>query len=263
MRNANPKISCLCVTKNRVDDLKKSVECFRAQTYPNKEMLIVYDRADTATDMFFKSLTDPNIICYQYYNGRNQLTLGDVRNISIQQATGEYFCLWDDDDWHNKDRLTWQMMHITASGKSASVLLYIILYDRVNNASYMSAPRPWEGTVLCSKSFAVKNLVTYSSMQIQEDKSFIEKLIQLDAICPVIRPQLYIYNYTGNNTWDKNHFEKMFHCASVLPRKNTNILSEATSNDSIITGSEMLDNTHFTDGLSYEKMLKFFYTSVI
>lgn len=263
MRNVDPKISCLCVTKNRVESLKKSVECFRAQTYPNKELLIVYDRADTETDLFFKTLADPNIIGYQYYNGRNQLTLGDVRNISIQQATGEYFCIWDDDDWHHKDRLIWQMMHITASGKSASALLYIILYDQINNTSYMSAPRPWEGTVLCSKSFAMNNLVTYSSRHIQEDKSFIEKLIQLDAICPVIRPQLYIYNYTGNNTWDKNHFDDMFRCASILPRKNTNILSKATSNSSITSASETLDETPFTKGLSYKKLLGFFYTCVI
>lgn len=252
------KITCICVTKNRVEALKKAIDCFRAQTYANKEMLIVYDRADIATDLFVKELNVSNIIGYQYNHDDNLLTLGDVRNIAIQQASGEFFCIWDDDDWYHKSRLSLQMKYLKESGKKASVLLYLLLYDQVNGRAYVSLPRPWEATVLCHKNYALNHKVFYSSHQIEEDRSFIRRLVDLDALCPVIQPQLYVYNYTGRNTWGEAHFEELFMYASVLSGKSFRILSEAIAEASVDIGSDMLDAEVFVSDLSYEKILKVF-----
>ena len=38
-----PLVTCLCITRNRVAWLPAAIERFRAQTYPNKELLIVAD----------------------------------------------------------------------------------------------------------------------------------------------------------------------------------------------------------------------------
>ncbi len=252
------KITCICVTKNRVSALKRSIECFRAQTYADKEILIVYDRSDISTALLVESLDAADIVRYQYNNEDNQLTLGDIRNISIRQASGEYFCIWDDDDWYHKNRLSLQMKCLKESGKKASALLYLLLYDQVNNRAYLSLPRPWEATVLCSKDYALRHQVFYSSHQIEEDKSFIRRLVELDALCPVIHPQLYVYNYTGRNTWGEAHFEELFMHANVLSGRSIRTLSEALAEGSVSAGSDMLDAETFASDLTYEKIFKVF-----
>ena len=52
----NPKISCLCVTNNRVSYLKTAICCFDSQSYENKELVIVYLSSDTSTINFLDQL---------------------------------------------------------------------------------------------------------------------------------------------------------------------------------------------------------------
>lgn len=254
----HPKISCLCVTKHRVVNLKTAVACFKAQTYPNKELFIVFPEDDRETEHYVQSLHDPEIRFHTYSSSPRKLTLGQIRNMSIRESDGEYFCLWDDDDWYHQDRLEWQMKHALTSGKMASVLLFIIIRDNVYKKSYLSAPRPWEGTVLCNRHFALNNQAAYDSLDRGEDTGFIEKLVAMDAVCPVIRPQLYVYNCTGNNTWDRRHFEMVFSHAQLLPYRSTLLLSEALSCDSIVEGSNIIDSGNFTDSILYRNFLNRF-----
>jgi glycosyltransferase involved in cell wall biosynthesis len=263
MEKSYPKVSCLCVTSNRVEPLKTAVACFKAQTYPNKELLVVYDRNDIATDEYISSLNDPEIRAYKYYNGRKTLTLGDIRNISIKEAGGEYFCMWDDDDWHHQERLASQMDHLFLSGKMASVLFLIIVFDNINKRGFLSAPRPWEATILCHKNFAINNGVLYDPLRRGEDTGFIHRLVALDAVYPIFRPQLYIYNYTGSNTWDKTHFERVFSHSRLLPRKNSAALTKVVETLSIKEGSELLDHSAFAQHLSYQTFIEFFLKNII
>ena len=36
-------ISCLCISKNNVDIVSQSIKSFLGQTYPNKELIFVYE----------------------------------------------------------------------------------------------------------------------------------------------------------------------------------------------------------------------------
>lgn len=44
-----PLVSCLCVTRHKPQKLRRAVACFIAQSYPNKELVIVYETDDRAT----------------------------------------------------------------------------------------------------------------------------------------------------------------------------------------------------------------------
>ncbi len=46
-------VSCICITHNRVKELKNSIKCFEAQSHSNKELLVLYHN-DKATKQFVK-----------------------------------------------------------------------------------------------------------------------------------------------------------------------------------------------------------------
>ena len=48
-----PLISCICITRNRPGYLSKAIVCFKQQTYPNKELVILYEEDDLLTAAFF------------------------------------------------------------------------------------------------------------------------------------------------------------------------------------------------------------------
>ena len=50
MNNQLPLISCICVTREKPSLLKRAIDCFLAQTYPNKELVILYEDDDYATE---------------------------------------------------------------------------------------------------------------------------------------------------------------------------------------------------------------------
>src|SRR6187399_197150 len=106
-----PLISCLCITRNKIPLLKRAIHCFRNQTYPNKELILVFEDNDNDTKSFVKRLKDKNISIYEIPS-TPKLSLGELRNISIHKCKGEYFCQWDADDWYHNRRLETQIDYI-------------------------------------------------------------------------------------------------------------------------------------------------------
>lgn len=103
-----PLVSCLCVTHQRVDLLKRAIDCFRNQSYDNRELLIIYEDLDIETADYVEKITNPQIFLLKVKSAL-KLTLGDLRNMSIRKCNGTYFCQWDDDDWYKDNRIEYQM----------------------------------------------------------------------------------------------------------------------------------------------------------
>ena len=251
MMVASPKVSCLCLSYKRVESLKNVVKCFQSQTYENKELVLVYRSTDEDTKAFVNSLDDDRIkpveVIYQ-----DDTTLGDVRNISIAESTGDYICIWDDDDWYHSERIAAQMNAITTSGKQASVLFYILMYDKKNGVSYMSPRHTWEQTLLCSKELLSQHGIEYPALNRGEDAVFVKQLIELNAIVPVVNPELYVYCYNAQNTCDASHFEMLFGYAQKLNSEHTEVMGKVYECEyDVAAGSSLLSNSHFLSELRY------------
>jgi glycosyltransferase involved in cell wall biosynthesis len=54
------------------------------------------------------------------YPGSGGLTLGALRNISLESARSEIICQWDDDDYSHPGRLAIQVRHMIAEAAGAS-----------------------------------------------------------------------------------------------------------------------------------------------
>lgn len=221
----NPlKISCLCITRNRVPLLKKSILLFENQTYPNKELVIVYLSIDDATKAFLASLNSKFIKSVEVTYD-TELTLGDLRNISIAEASGDYVCTWDDDDWFHPERLRIQIQGIIDSGKKASVFLNILMLNNVTQEAYISNRWLWEASMLCSRRFILENDLVYPSINKREDTYFMKKINSPEIITPLRNPKMYIYCYTGMNTCNEAHFQKLFSFAKKLSASNAELIA--------------------------------------
>ncbi len=217
-------ISCLCVTRKRVDALKRAVSLFQGQTYPNKELVIVYENDDLETKKFLKDIDTPWLTTIEIATSEG-LTLGKLRNLAVEKCSGKYFCQWDDDDWYHYKRLEVQMRVIKESHMPSSILLHWLIFNAADNKAYVSCPRPWEGSLLCQKSLFTDD-IQYQDAAVGEDTVVIKKLFSKHLIFPMIAPILYIYVYHDKNTWNDEHWQNIFNASTALSQKSSLLIKD-------------------------------------
>ena len=200
-----PLVSCLCVTRARVRMLKRAVRCFAAQTYGRKELIIVYHADDRETTTLVASLAHDSSIRGVEAQAAGTQTLGELRNLSVSQARGEYVAQWDDDDWYAPERLEAQMNALRQHPDAqACVLRRWLLHDHLTGTAYVSGRRPWEGSLVARRAA----LPSYPLLARAEDTQVIAAIARSGHLVLLDRPELYIYCYHGSNTWDRAHFER-------------------------------------------------------
>lgn len=239
-----PKISCLCISQNSVELIKRTINCFKAQTYPAKELIILYESDNSSTKYFLKENLYEEVYFYEIPS-HPKLTLGALRNISIEKCSGEYFCQWDDDDWYASNRLEVQYKAIVHNSKAASMLAYWLMYDHIGEQAYLSSFRLWEGSILCKRSL-VDNNIKYADLTRSEDTSLLKQLIDGNHIFPIIKPNLYIYTFHGSNTWGYDHFKIFFKKSLKLSSNASEIVRNVLNeHNSVRIGTEMLNSEDF------------------
>lgn len=107
----SPLVSCLCLTRSRPEWLRKALECYRAQTWPNRELIIVADRDEDLGGIDFDW---PDI----KYVPTGPRVVGAKRNIGIGYADGEVVVHWDDDDWSAPGRVAQHVRRLLESYKA-------------------------------------------------------------------------------------------------------------------------------------------------
>lgn len=97
------------VTRGRPELAALAVECWRSQTWQDKELVIVDDEDDPSF-----CATPRGRIIYTRLGRRERI--GAKRNRAAELATGDVLFTWDDDDWHAETRLARQIAAIVHSG---------------------------------------------------------------------------------------------------------------------------------------------------
>ena len=235
-----PRITCVCVSKNRPAFLRRAIQLFKTQTYPNKDIVIVYEDARESLD----NIVGDDEIKFVRLPNASQLTLGERRNLSIQHCRGEYFCQWDDDDWYHNRRLEFQLNVLVQSGRPACVLSRLILYDGIKHAAYLSSQRYWEGSILC-RTDLITEAIRYPPINRSEDNSLLVNLVQRDYVHPLSAPYLYAYYYHGGNTWERNHFDLLFQSGYALDQNANDLLQRIFLNDEYYEASDKVERLNF------------------
>jgi len=212
-------ISCLCVTRMRIEALKRAIECYQQQSHPDRELLVLCEDDDHQTIEFLQTLDNPQIRGH-IVPVQPRLTLGELRNRAIAAAKGDYICQWDDDDWYHPRRLELQLKTALGQNKAASILPRWLIYSRLEHAAYCSNVRLWEGSLLCRKAL-LQSGPGYPAISKGEDTAVIAWLYVQDELAIEDRPDLYVYMHSGNNTWEDRHFKQILDSSTALSPKDT------------------------------------------
>lgn len=214
----SPAVSCLLPSNRSLALLERSVACYCAQSYANRELVLVSDgpaehRAALASlvrrldrdDVRFVSLDEP---CR---------SLAELRNVTLDHAAGDILCQWDEDDLYHPLRIERQVASLQQSGVVANCLSEHLHYFAVDHEAYWIdwnnvAPRfglsyrVLPGSLVCWASEAGRYATTGPRVDLGEDSAFLEDLIARGPVEAVSgEPHLYVYSYHGGNAYPLSH----------------------------------------------------------
>jgi glycosyltransferase involved in cell wall biosynthesis len=198
---ARPLVSALMLTgkcAEREAMARIAVRCFLNQTWPNKQLVIINHGKYTLAN------GDPRVKEVKL-DRPEDMTLGDLRNRSIDESEGDWLIQWDDDDWHHPGRIEAQMEFARHDALVTflwqirlNLLNETAFYDRMDDGQHMS--------ILFSRKLSYR----YMPLDIREDTEFKRNFKSVHAIDnsvlnPRHDPLMYVRTFHGNNIWDVSH----------------------------------------------------------
>ncbi|MCP4262044.1 MAG: glycosyltransferase [Planctomycetes bacterium] len=214
-----PKISCLTVTSRRLRLLKEAIQCFCSQSYPNRELVIVSHndtREREAIERYLRSLGRKDI---RHISLETEgYSLGRARNASLDAATGELICIWDDDDLYHPDRLSYQFQALNESSAQACFLTDHLQFFEQERELYWvdwrfgghldKFERLVPGTMMMYKDKSFRYPESGTQARVGEDNVFVDALRnkQVKVAAPTGLGFLYLYRCHGDNTHPSEHF---------------------------------------------------------
>jgi glycosyltransferase involved in cell wall biosynthesis len=105
-----PLVCAIMLTKDRTEMLRRAVQSFRAQTYPNKWLIVL----DSGGNAGVERLTLGSV---EIYTHLEPASIGKLRNVAVELArAADIIVHVDDDDWSHPNRIAEQVAHLQASG---------------------------------------------------------------------------------------------------------------------------------------------------
>lgn len=202
-----PKVSCLMVTRGNIELAKTAYYSFRLQTWSNKELIIICD--SNAEELRKMVALDDRVRFVEVPSG---FSLGELRNISVSQASGDFVCQWDDDDLYAPERISISLGVLLSASVDAVFLNSWIVWWMQRNLMCIAPSRIWEGSLLARRSV----MPIYPALKKGEDTTVTQWITEHFPVAVIDYPQLYCYRITGENTWNVEHFESLFSAASKL-----------------------------------------------
>ncbi len=214
-----PKVSCMMLTYNRYIPLVRSVQCFIDQTHTNKELVIINNGDREYFDKVERHLKTLTLYPYIKHVWIDNMSLGAMRNIGIERATGDYLMVFDDDDVHHPERIEKQLDLCMRSNIDGTVLRNFTTVRKRwfrNTIDVCSMLTGLDGTILFRKTD-----VRYDDMDQGEDTSFLQKLKDEGYTITIIDEDYSMYEYWhyGHNTVSKSHFKNMIEQNTPLRKR--------------------------------------------
>jgi glycosyltransferase involved in cell wall biosynthesis len=224
---ARPMISCLLVTRDRLALAKRSIRCFAEQTYPNRELVIVTDGAPEFREALLQYAKELGFERCRLVLAEDGTPLGRLRNMSIEAAAGELVCQWDDDDASHPERLAMQAQALFREGARAAFFTDHLQYLEEKNVLFWI---DWTvgGRITDQRQFFPGSLMMFNDPRFRypesgpharrgEDSVLLEQLIGSVPVAGISgMGHMYLYQYHGANTYDREHHLHMSTCAAPV-----------------------------------------------
>jgi glycosyltransferase involved in cell wall biosynthesis len=196
-------VSCLMVTRNRRELAQRAIDCFAAQSWPDRELVIVDDGDEDYTPMVWPYVAGGLRIHYHRIAQRDGVRLGALRNLSIDAARGEWCLQWDDDEWYHPDRISRQMAARIGAGVALKYTLIDVPTPTLGNLVFRADTGiATPGTILFRRDAA-----RYQNLPRNEDGLFMREVRRSGlTVLGQEHAHLFVRCYHGSNTWEQAHF---------------------------------------------------------
>lgn len=200
VRDEQPQVSALMLTgkcPERYALARVAVQCFQDQTWENRELVIVNHGNESLAN------GDPRIREIRIDRPAD-MTLGDMRNLSLDLAQGEYILQWDDDDWHHPKRMQ-TMMDWRDQGQVVALRWQVRLNLLSRSVFYNNCDGGQQMSILHR---AIEPF-RYPRMNSREDTMFLgqfsRKCVIDNAPHESLGPMLYVRMFHAMNIWHEGH----------------------------------------------------------
>lgn len=235
--NSPSLVSCLMVTAPRTGRYPfflKSIDGYVAQTYAPRELVVVLEGGEPdverAACAHIESLGRSDI---RVVRAQSPQSLGALRNLSMDEARGAFFCQWDDDDLHHPDRIRRQIETLKAAGAGACCLQEVMHFlDRPRElywSNWVATPAgAHPGTLVRKRDLASRYLESGPDAALGEDSALLADLRKETKVVMLAgEPHLYIYVTHGDNVWPPEHHrmlvERLSLSAGLLRRREAEL----------------------------------------
>ena len=202
-RSTTPLISCLMVSRGHLVPARFAIDCFRRQTWPNRELVIACGAHDSELPDYLATLDDSAIRYLSVAPG----VLGALRNLTVEAARGMLLCQWDDDDLYHPQRLEHQYAQLVAGRAAAHFVSRLLMWWPEERRFGISARRLWENSMLCRR----LALGSYPLIARREDTHVVKELrARGHRTTYTDQPLWYCYIVHGANTSGSRHMAKLF-----------------------------------------------------
>lgn len=208
---AGPLISAVMPTYNRRQYIPAAIRCFLAQTYSNKELVIVDNGTDHVEDLI------PAGVRYEHV-GSLKLSTGEMRNRACALSTGPIICHWDDDDWSHPKRMAEQRklmmsMSVSLAGYNR---MYFIDEEKGRAWEYSNPDAYALGTSLMYTREYWKT-GKFPDKSVGEDTMFIGRAVKRRALAAMAAGDRLIARIHKDNTCDKTQWLGMSPMYTEIP----------------------------------------------
>ena len=233
-------VSCLMVTlplPERLVFAKRSIDDFCRQTLANKTLILVLSGGVESVHHAIRDYVDSL--------GRNDIriftqppewNLGQLRNFTLETATSDVLCHWDDDDLYHPERLERQLDLLLKGNYEAVYLQEVMQYFPASNVLYWTNWRATEAaahpaTLMVRRETAleaIKYPTEGGTARLGEDSVAARALIARGSVgyLPAM-PHLYVYVSHGANSWHDEHHrmlaDKLAISQALLRRREAQI----------------------------------------
>jgi glycosyltransferase involved in cell wall biosynthesis len=203
-----PLISCIMASRGNPYPAGLAIDCFRRQSYAERELVIITAATDGALRDLVETLADPAIRLIQADAGAK---VGDLRNAAIAESDGDLLCIWDDDDLSHPDRLALQYRAMRDARAQGCFLARVLLWWPARQMLAVSCLRTWENTMLVERS----RFPSYPGDQPRGEDTYVAEALRTShRLILHDVPEAYCYVAHGDNLWHEEHFEMLFRVAS-------------------------------------------------
>jgi glycosyltransferase involved in cell wall biosynthesis len=203
-----PLVSALMITRCRPRLAAVAIECFRAQTWPRRELVIVDHGASEELGRYVERLGDRRIRHVPL--GPSRTPLGTLRNRSLAEARGDWICQWDDDDLSHPARIAMQMAAARAVHADACLLFRETLWRTGRERLAWSGGGLWENSMLARR----VSVPEFPPLRRGSDTPVVRAMAGRLPLALLDEPRLYVYIEHGRNLWKADHWDHMWRTAS-------------------------------------------------